>query len=74
MKKYEADFNSVFIDAMKFNLETIQKEKKMSGPAQLIGDYIGEYILKPTNVLENQQLTNGLAYFYETREKKYGLD
>lgn len=67
MKKYEADFNSVFIDAMKFNLETIQKEKKMSGPAQLIADYIGEYILKPINVLENQQLTNGLAYFYETR-------
>lgn len=42
MKKYEADFNSVFVDAMKFNLDTIKKEeKKMSGPAKLIADYIG---------------------------------
>lgn len=67
MKKYDKNFGGIFVEAMKFNLEMINKQKNKSGAAALIADYIQEYILKPKNILENMQLTTNFAYFYEKR-------
>ena len=57
---------------MEFNLEHLNNEAKKSGAAALIADYIAQFILKPNNILDNQQLN--FASFYEMREKNYGLD
>jgi hypothetical protein len=58
---------------MDFNQKTIEKDANKTGVSMLIADYIKEYILKPSNILDNMQLMTNFASFYETRERKFGL-
>ena len=71
MKKYAENFGAVFEKAMMFNLSIINETKEKKGVLILIGDYIKNYILVPNNILDNIQLN--FAFFYERREREYGL-
>jgi hypothetical protein len=57
---------------MMFNLGIINETKEKKGVLILIGDYIKNYILVPNNILDNIQLN--FAFFYERREREYGLN
>jgi hypothetical protein len=73
VKKYEKTFEDVFKKAMEFNFNAINSStsNKLKGVGPLIADYISNCILNPATIIENTNLN--LAFYYEHRERQYGL-
>ena len=73
MKNFDKNFEQVFFKAMNFNIKiiggTLGNSKK--GVSALIADYILKNILNPETIIENTGLN--LAFYYENRQKEYGL-
>lgn len=73
MKNFEKNFEEVFKKAMDFNIKIINQTASSSkkGVAPLIADYIVKNIMNPESITENTGMN--LAYYYENREREYGL-
>jgi hypothetical protein len=70
MEKFDENFEKVFEKAMDINKQYLLTSNR--GVCSLLTDYISSYILHTKNLLENNQID--FSYFYEGREKEYGLD
>lgn len=73
MKNFDKNFEEVFVKAMNFNIKIVCQTGGGSkkGVGALIADYIVKNILNPETIIENTGLN--LAFYYENREREYGL-